>query len=472
MKIMSLRAGLCSVIKVGACAALISGCTSMPYVAPELSWPAQWTTGGPGQPSAGMHEQWWTRWRDPRLDHLVGLALAQNIDLRVGMLRVREARVRAQTAAVALEPSVSAQTGASQSRTLRTGETSKGQSYSLGFGYELDLWNRLSDQRAAQEYEAQAVELDQATLRLSLVATVLRTYWQIGYTQQLIANQERSIAYARRNVDFVKVQQRFGAASVLEMSEAQVTLTSAEARRISLQQSLVESRNALALLVASPLGAPLELPQGLPSNAPPPVEPGLPAELLSRRPDLRAAELRLRGLHANNQASVKSFYPSISLSGDLGGSSTSLRQALQNPVMSLAGSVGLAAMRRGDYQRAVETGKLQKEQAELQFRDTLLRARSRGATSHSARPNMALQSVLAHPVREAPPVGERLTAVRYRAGAVPLRTWLDAQEALRQAENAWADNQLSLNNSQVAVVQALGGDPVVVTPAPSPSSAR
>jgi outer membrane protein TolC len=225
-----------------------------------------------------------------------------------------------------------------------------------------------------------------------------------------------------------------------------------------LQQSLVESRNALALLVDSPLGASIELPQGLPTSPPPSVDPGLPAELLGRRPDLRAAELRLRRLHSSNEAAKAAFYPSFVLTGELGQSSTSLRDALRNPILALGATLALAVTRRGEYGRVSETAKLQQEQAELQFRQSLTRALSEVDTALTARRHWAEQSALAKRALDAAREVERVYAVRYRAGAVPLRTWLDAQEALRQAENDWAQNQLNLNVSQVAVVQALGGE--------------
>jgi NodT family efflux transporter outer membrane factor (OMF) lipoprotein len=438
----------------------MAGCASAPYAPPALSAPDRWPAAATAQASTGTQDAWWKRWGDPRLDRLVDRALEQNVDLRVGALKVREARVRAESAARALEPSVSAQVGSTKTRAHKTGDEVRTESWGLAIAYELDLWNRLGSQRSARNFEAQAAEQDQASLRLSLVATLLRTYWQIAYTNQLLANQERSIKGARRVVELVDTQHRYGSASDLEVAEAQATLASAEARRIALQQSLVESRNALALLVDSPLGTPLELPEGLPTSRPPSVEPGLPAELLARRPDLRAAELRLRRLHSDNEAIKASYYPSFPLTAGLGQSSTSLRDAIRNPVMTLGASLVLSATRRGDYRRASDTAKLQQEQAELEFGHSLSRAMTEVDTALTARRHWEQQSALARRALDAAREVERVYSVRYRAGAVPLRTWLDAQESLRVAENSWAENQLNLNVSQVGVVQALGGEPV------------
>lgn len=460
MKVGSMFGCLVRPLGAGVCAAAVAGCAvSTAYVPPVLSVPKLWQPGASAVPAPGVNDVWWERWDDARLDRLVQLALAQNVDLRVGALKVREARVRAETASRALEPNISAQVGSTKTRIQKTGEESQQDAWSLSAGYEVDLWNRLGSQRDAQDFEARAVEHDQSALKLSLVATLLKTYWQIAYTNELLANGERTIAGARRVVQLIETQHRFGAASDLEVAEAQVTLANAEARHIAQRQSLVESRNALSLLVDKPFGTPLELPQGLPTRAPPPVEAGLPAELLARRPDLRAAEVRLRRFHADKEAINASYYPSFLLTGGLGQSSASLRQAINNPVMTLGASLVLAATRRGQHRLAVEAASLQQEQAELQFRQTLSRALSEVDSALTARRHWAQQSVVAKRALDAAREVERVYAVRYRAGAVALRAWLDAQESLRSAENGWAENQLNLHVSQVAVVQALGGEP-------------
>lgn len=465
MKPTILSPAIRAALALGAGAAVLAGCTaSSPYVGPALSTPETWP-GTPSSAAPGVNDRWWTRWGDPQLDSLVQTALSENIDLRVAALKLREARLRVESAARALEPNASAQLGTTKTRDLKTGVASPQSLWSVSLGYEVDMWNRLGSQRTAQDFEAQAVEHDQASLRLSLVATLLKTYWQVAYTNQLLANAERSIAGARRVVELLKTQRRYGAVSDLEEAEAQVTLANVEARHIALEQSLAEARNALALLVDSPLGTVLDLPDGLPTSVPPAVNAGLPAELLSRRPDLRAAELRLRRGHADKEALNASYYPSFLLTGGLGQSSASLREAIRNPVMTLGASLVLAATRRGEHRLAVETATLQQEQAELQFRQTLSRALREVDTALTARRHWAQQSALVKRAWDAAREVERVYAVRYRAGAVPLRTWLDAQESLRVAENAWAENQLNLNVSQVGVVQALGGEPVAAVAA-------
>lgn len=131
--------------------------------------------------------------------------------------------------------------------------------------------------------------------------------------------------------------------------------------------------------------------------------------------------------------------------------------------MTLGASLVLAATRRGDYRRASDAAKLQQEQAELQFRQSLSRSLNEVDTALTARRHWAQQSALAKRALDAAREVERVYSVRYRAGAVPLRNWLDAQESLRVAENGWAENQLNLNVSQVGVVQALGGEPMAGT---------
>ena len=381
------------------------------------------------------------------MDRLVDLALAQNLDLRTGALKVRVARVRAQSAARALGPSVSAQVGTTKRREVKTDQTARAEAWSLAIGYELDLWNRLGSHRAAQDFEAQAVEQDQASLRLSLVATLLRTYWQAAYTNQLLANQERSIAGARRVVEMVDTQHRYGSASDLEAAEAQARLAGAEARRIALQQSLAESRNALALLVDSPLGASIDLPGGLPASASPSLEPGLPVELLRRRPTCVRPSCGCGGCMRTTRQSrpltTPRSLPLAPADGRIRAIQHLLARRDPQPGDDARGVPGARATRRGDYRRASDTAKLQQEQAELQFRQSLARALSEVDTALTARRHWAQQSALAKRALDAAREVERVYAVRYRAGAAPLRTWLDAQESLRLAENDWAENQLN-----------------------------
>src|SRR5690606_8527395 len=155
----------------------------------------------------------------------------------------------------------------------------------------------------------------------SLVGTTASLYWQVAYLNQRIESGQQSIDYARKTLELVRVQHVAGSVTGLEEAQAQQTLASQEASQSQLVQQRVEARNALAILFDGPPSQTLGEAQRLPDTALPPVEAGLPASVLARRPDLRAAELRLRSSLATVDVTRTSYYPTLSLTGSLGGTS-------------------------------------------------------------------------------------------------------------------------------------------------------
>ena len=146
---------------------------------------------------------------------------------------------------------------------------------------------------------------------------------------------------ARRIVALVRARYEAGAVSGLDVAQAGQNLASQEAAHTQLLQQRVETRNALAILFDRPPEVAAEEPASLPDAALPAIDAGLPASLLGRRPDLRAAEQRLRGALANVDATRTGFYPALSLTGSLGTSSTALGELLRNPVATLGAGLAL-----------------------------------------------------------------------------------------------------------------------------------
>jgi len=188
-----------------------------------------------------------------------------------------------------------------------------------------------------------------------------------------------------------------------------------------------------------------------------PCPPCLPAQLLTRRPDLRAAELRLRKTLANGDATRTAYYPTLSLTGSLVGSSNSLSQVLDNPVATLGAGLVLPFIQWRDMQRASDIAQLDYEAAVIAYRQSWYQALADVENALSARQQYDDQGSLLQTALDAARQAERLAEVRYRAGSTPLKTWLDAQETRRQAELSLAANRLNRLNAWVTVVQTLGG---------------
>jgi NodT family efflux transporter outer membrane factor (OMF) lipoprotein len=450
---------LAALLMLGGCASTFNSL----FRTPALKIPAQYTQDSAvSLPVAPATEgtPWWTRLNDPVLDQLVAEVLARNNNLAAATIRVRRAQLQAGLADRALQPALAGSASTGARRSLESDATSaRSSGVTLSASYEIDLWNKLGSQREVARWEALASEQDRQSTRLALIATTARLYWQLAFVNQRLAASTQSIGYAQTTYQLVQTQYRAGAASGLEVAEAQQALAGQQASQSALQQQAVEARTALALLLDNAPGSQAASnPAALPSGDLPALQAGLPASLLARRPDLRAAELRLRQSFTRIDATRASYYPALSLTGSLGTSSTQLTNLLQNPVAALGLGVSLPFLQRANMQLNIQVSETQYEEAVLNFRQTLYTALGDVDNALSSRLQLALQAARLQESLQAARTAERLYEVRYRAGAAALKAWLDAQEKRRSADIALADNRLARLNNQLALYQALGGD--------------
>ncbi len=449
----------------------LAGCAApQAFQTPAVTLPAAYSQAASAGVAAAARSQdasadrWWLAFNDPGLDALVADVLARNNNLAAASVRVRRAQLQAGLAAEQGGPQFTGSVSTGSSRALETGATKVGvNSVRLGVSYEVDLWSRLARQQDAARWEALATAQDVQSTRLALVATTARLYWQQAFVQQRLAANADSIAYAQTTLRLIEAQYRAGAVSGLELAEARQALAAQQASQPVLQQQLSAARTALALLLnAAPGTAEVStraagLPQSLPTAPLPQVQAGLPASLLSQRPDLRAAELRLRQALASTDAARASAYPALSLTGSLGSTSTALASVLQNPVAALGLGVSLPFLQRQTVQLNIKVSEAQYEEAVVLFRQTLYTALGEVDDALGNRGQLALQAERLQEALQAAQTAERLYEVRYRAGAAPLKAWLDVQEKRRNADIALADNRLARLNNHLALFQALGG---------------
>jgi NodT family efflux transporter outer membrane factor (OMF) lipoprotein len=454
----------------------LSACSSLqsPYRSPVAAAgiPAQFTYANNANNAGNLAAHsaidsgglWWQRFGDSQLDRLIDAALRSNNDLAAAAIKVRRAQLSAGIAADNLLPQFSAGADIGVSRNLRGDRRSnRSNSVNAGVSYELDLWGRLGSLNDAAQWEALATEEDRESTALALIGTTASLYWQGAYLNQRIALGEQSIAYAEQTLALVQVQYRAGAVSLLELSEAQQNVAAQRAGQTQLRQQQVENDHALAILFDAPpetaAGTPLtaQLPAQLPDYALPAPVTGVPAAVLARRPDLRAAERRLREALANTDATRTGYYPRFTLTGSVNGSSDTLRNVLQNPVAGLGLGLVLPFLQWDQMQRNIQISQADYEFAVVNFRQSLYSALRDVENALSAREQYAQQAVLLMQSLDAARQAERLYAIRYRAGSVALSVFLDAQEKRRNAEIAVAGNRLDALNNQMALYQALGG---------------
>ncbi|MBD9481945.1 efflux transporter outer membrane subunit [Pseudomonas sp. PDM14] len=443
-----------------ALALALSGCgalISTPYQQPALNVPDNWQQIAETQ--AGDHADWWKAFGDAQLDRLVEQALEKNNDLGSALLNIRRARLQAGLAREAQWPQPGASFNASRNRDLGGGgSTTHGYALTGSVSWEADLWNRLGSATDAAELEALASEQDYAATRLSLIGTVATLYWQIAYLNERLAASAASVDYARQTLELVQVQYNAGQASSLELAEARQSLESQLAAEVDLRQQRVVQRNALAVLFDGVAPVLMEEPQSLAQTQLPAVGAGLPASLLARRPDLRAAELRLRSSLKSVDATRASYYPDLSLTGTLGYSSTALGSLLQNPVGALGAGLTLPFLQYRQMQLDIDVSKTDYQLAVTSFRQTLYEALADVENNLAGRRHYAEQEGMRNRALEAAQEAERIYRIRYQSGAETLQSWLAAQETRRAAEITRAENRLNQLLNYITLSQALGGD--------------
>ncbi|WP_461313115.1 efflux transporter outer membrane subunit [Acinetobacter sp. GN11] len=449
------------------------GCAAVvktPYETPVVQVPGSFqydATKAKTMSADQYSDRWWTLFGDAQLNQLVNNVLERNSDLAVAGITLKQARLQADLTANQQGLRVT-NTGISTGHSfdLNSGDdSSKGLSMSAGVSYEIDLFGKLARQTEASKWEALATEQDLQATGQSLIATTAKLYWQLGYLNERYTTAQQSLATSQKLYDLVQIQYKAGAVSGVDLTQAEQSVQSQKASLSQIEQQLVETRTAIAVLLHEPLQQlNIQEPKRLPRNALPAIGAGLPADILSRRPDLQASELRLKKALATKDATKASYYPSISLTSSLGSTSTSLTELLRNPALTLGASLSLPFLQYNDMKKDIAISNLDYEKAIIQYRQTLYQAFADVENALSSRTELDKQVALQERNVELAEKTERLTEVRYRYGAVALKTLLDAQQTTRTARLSLVETKQNQYNAYVTLMQALGGSPVKELP--------
>lgn len=451
------------------------GCAAVvktPYQRPNIDIPTeyQYSTATKTQVASIPNDTWWTLFADTQLNQLIQQVLQKNSDLVVAGFTLQQARLQAGLSSDQQGIRVNSSFSTGHSFDLNSGnDRTRGLTLNGGVSYELDLFGKLARQTEASQWEALATAQDLQATAQSLVGNTAKLYWQLGYFNERYSSAEQSLSSAKQLFQLVKAQYKAGAVSGLELTQAEQAVQSQRASLKQIQQQRIETRTALAVLLHEPVQQ-LQMvePQKLPTIQLPKIQAGLPAELLARRPDLQAAELRLRKTLANKDATKAKYYPSISLTGNLGSSSTSLSELLKNPLLTLGANLSLPFLQINDMKKDIKISDLEYQKAIVQYRQTMYQAFADVENALSNRVQLDQQVTLQQRNVTLAEKAERLTQVRYKHGAIPLKNVLDAQETTRNARLNLIETKQNQYNAYVTLFQALGGSPITASNPPLP----
>ncbi|KNC95635.1 TolC family protein [Trabulsiella odontotermitis] len=439
---------------------LLTSCghvTRSDYQRPLLSLPTQW------QPASGVEtthavKNWWQRFDDPRLSRVIEQVLASNNDLAAAAITLQQARIAAGLTRTNLTPDVAVSGSASNSKNLRRNPTVQ-ETYSSGItiGYELDLWGKLARTREQSEWEAVASEQDYDATLLSTIGTTAQLYWSIALNNQQIRNQLAGIAISEQTVQQVDSWYRAGKVGQLDLLQAQQSLLSRQNQLRALQQQRDNARNALALLLNRPAEQHADETTILDARQRVPVLQKTPLNVIARRPDIQAAESRLRAALAGYDASRLSFYPTLSLDAALNAGSQIFSQWFSDPIRTVGGSLALPFIQWNTMTLTVKQADLQVKQAAIAFRSTAYAALAEVDNAMEKRLSAEEQRARLQASLALSQQRLWLTESRYRAGAVDFQTLLDAQDDVLTLENSLAQTQYDYLYATLQLWLAQGG---------------
>ena len=447
-------------------------CTLEPrYRSPVLPVPDQWPLPATTPERAAVNTAardigWRDFFIDAQLGQLIGLALANNRDLRVAVLNIEQARAQYRIQRAALLPSLDASGSfireklpASSTYGVPTPASSTFDA-GLSTSYEVDLFGsvRSLTHAALEKYIAQLEARRSA--QLSLIAEVANAYLTLASDRELEHLARQTLESQEHSLTLVQRRHETGTVSGLELAQSQTTALQARADAARFEGNVAQDMDALTLLVGTRIDAAL-----LPAQLDPktmglePLPAGVPSAVLLRRPDVLAAEHTLRAADADIGAARAAFFPNITLTANLGSASNQLSNLFKSgtgawtfaPVLSLPIFHGGALMGSLDMAHADEKIALAKYEKTIQsgFRE-VADALALTATLNQQR---TAQETLAEATRQAYTLALR----RYQVGRDSYLEVLDSQRSDYGARQSLITTRLAEQNNRVTLYKALGG---------------
>jgi multidrug efflux system outer membrane protein len=429
------------------------------------------------------YSDWWRVFDDPVLDRLEQEAGAANQDIRVAVARVDQAEAAARYAHSFLSPTVSL--GASASRTREAQDrpnngntgglaaTYNDLQLPLLFSYEIDAWGRVRRSLESARDLQQATEADLRFVRLSVEANLAVDYFSVRETDAERTILDSTMAQLQQALDLTTNRFNGGIASELDVQQAKTLLdqTKAQAQALDVQRSQLE--HAIAVLDGRPASE-FSLPRSPIDGVPPSIPPGLPADLLARRPDIAEADRYVAAATAQIGVAKTAYLPQLSLTGLAGFESVSMASLFswQNSIASLAASA-LTPLFNGGRNRA------DVDQAKAAFRGSVAQYEKTVLTAYQEVEDQlaALRILSGEAQAEADAVAdagqtEQIAMNRYTAGLVGYIDVLNAQTTLLSTQRAADQISGQRMVATVVLVKALGGGWLgVATPPPNKPNA-
>jgi len=448
---------------ITASAALLTACAVQPPVTPPQDAPPAFAAASAGAQQWPAQE-WYRDFGSAELDSLIDAAVHANLDIESARARVAQANARARQAGAAVLPSVDANGTAN----YLAGHSSEGGGHELDWAamvsasYEIDFWGKNRATAESARLLAGASRAERDTVALTTLAAVANGYFQLLALRERLAVAQSNRDVAKQLLDVIQARFDVSMASPIDLATQKAAFDTAQIAITDLEQTEFESRTALSLLLGR---APEDFAvrgQPLDTLREPTVGPGLPSELLTRRPDVFLAESNLRAGHADVAAARAAMFPTLSLTAAGG---------VQNPalpatVLTIAGVGPSLNLGANLVQPIFDHGKLKAQRDEVEAKDRELLSAYQSSILSAFNDVENSLSAIQHLNQsrefqlENVAQSERAfegAKLRYQAGSVDFLTLLEAQKTLYAARDQFIQYELARLQALVGLCKALGG---------------
>jgi NodT family efflux transporter outer membrane factor (OMF) lipoprotein len=449
---MSTRRAALLLLALSACAGPPVRTASVPPVVPPPAWR---TDAGPVAP---IDRAWWQSFGDPVMTALVDKALANNTDIGAAMGRVRELEANLALARSQMLPTIDAGISGARSRSVSPFGLPSEQNAAqpqVQAAYEVDLFGRLADQRAAARDAWFASQAARDSVRLSVAAATASGYIALRGLDARLDVARATVAARSESLRIARSRVGNGYSPKLELQQALAEYDATAQIVPQIELSITKTEDALSQLTGE---TPQAIDRGLSLDrlTAPPIPAGLPSELLRRRPDVAQAEFQLAASDKSLAAARKRFLPQVRLSAAAGAAFSTL---IKDPITiwSIGGSVLAPIFEGGRLTAQAEAAGAQRDQAAFAYRRTALTAFHEVEDALAGAKRLDEQAAYARSQQDALAEGLRLATNRYREGYSPYLEQLDAQRGLLGAQLSLIQLRADALTARVQLFQAVGG---------------
>ncbi|MES2153204.1 MAG: efflux transporter outer membrane subunit [Pseudomonadota bacterium] len=417
--------------------------------------PAYPDPAGLGEPASGI--AWQRYFLDAGLRRLIELALVNNRDLRVAVLNIEQARAQFQLRRADQLPTVNL--GFSGSRAPGANDTIVN-SYSAGLAvssFELDMFGRVKNLSDAALAQYLATSEARKAAQISLISSVANAYLALLADEELLELTRQTLTGREESFKLIELKYEHGVLSRLELQQGASLVDSARVVLAQQQRQRAQDINLLTLLVGQ--GLPAAPGGALADSALAELAPGLPSELLTVRPDVRAAEQALIAANANIGAARAAFFPRITLTGSAGSASGQLSGLFKGGSFgwTFAPQMLLPLFDYGRNDANLDAARAAREIAVAQYEKAVQTAFREVADALAGQATFGEQLRAQRAVAAAEAERFQLSGLRYRSGAASYLDLLDAQRSLFAAQQAAVQANLQRLQNQVTLYRVLGG---------------